>query len=107
MLTDKELEEWSHQLCEFLSDGNDCDKCGKNPAEEPIYFYRTSVDTIEGDYICKPCAEKRIEGWKREIAELRKRTNPNGYVNPNPHLSNNHLYFYKISYSYRIQASKT
>lgn len=62
----KKLEEY-FELCEFTSDGCDCDKCGKNPPNERLWFERTSFETIEGNYYCDKCAleiVRELENYK-------------------------------------------
>lgn len=59
-VTDK-LKEFGFELCEFPSEGGDCEKCGTNPRTAPLYWKRTGYWEVEGDYYCQPCAEAFIQ----------------------------------------------
>ena len=56
--TNEELEAEGFQLCEF---GGDCDVCQEEVAEGELFFEQTTYETIEGNYVCRKCAVKKIE----------------------------------------------
>lgn len=49
-----------YQPCSFKAE---CDECGK---ESIVFFRRTSVEYLEGDYHCLECAKKDIERRRNE-----------------------------------------
>lgn len=56
----REIKEYFEE-CEFKSEGNDCDECGKNKKGERIWYERSSHESDEGYYYCDKCAIKRIK----------------------------------------------
>ena len=56
------LEETGFILCNFKSDGGDCDCCNKVIKKGgDVYYLRTSFECEEGVYFCAKCVIKRAE----------------------------------------------
>lgn len=54
-------EEYGFDLCEFLSEGGDCQDCKANPEGDPIYFHSDGgYDCREGSYRCENCVDAFI-----------------------------------------------
>lgn len=49
-------------LCEFKSEGGDCESCGNNPKDQSLYFKPDrGYDSREGSYFCLACANKYVK----------------------------------------------
>ena len=60
-LTHEELEQEGYDLCEYKSEGDDCNLCWSNPKGEEMFWYGTSCEcSSEGDVYCRKCAEEQV-----------------------------------------------
>ena len=60
---------YGFELCEFKSEGSDCEDCKKNPSGEDLYFHSGGgEDCREGSYRCEGCVATFIRELEVELA---------------------------------------
>jgi len=56
LLDNEELELLGYELCDFTDE--ECDEC--NYKYHDIFWYRTNPEAVEGTYLCRHCASKKV-----------------------------------------------
>lgn len=66
-------EDLGFEICQFPPDTDPCECCNARMVQ--LYFRRTDVFSMDGQYYCLPCIEKENEAnktWEQEMEKSDK-----------------------------------